>query len=168
MTKPLFSYSFSLTPPALPKPMLVEYEYSEFLLALPSHWKQVPTVEDNTLSFYSAELGAGITISADIYEIPEGKAQALAEKNISSRLEALDRLTPGRVQTLQRSIKPHSGGIGLELSFAAEVLGEHVYIYLGYVTSRKILNFTLVCKPGKEAAAALFNETVPNFQPRLP
>jgi hypothetical protein len=44
----LFSYSFSLTPPAPPKPKLHEYEYSEFLLALPPHWKQVPTAEDNT------------------------------------------------------------------------------------------------------------------------
>jgi hypothetical protein len=72
------------------------------------------------------------------------------------------------VQVLQKSIKPHSGGIGLELSFAAEVPNEHVNIYLGYVTSRKILNFTLVCQPGKEAAAALFNQLVPNFRPRLP
>lgn len=164
----LFSYSFSLTPPAPPKPELHQYEYSEFLLALPSHWKQVPTSEENTLNFQSVEIGAGITISADFYEIPESKAHALAEKNLSSRLDALDRLTPGRVQILQRSIKHHSGGIGLELSFAAEVLNEHFYIYLGYVTSRKILNFTLVCTPGKEAAAALFNGIVPNFRPRLP
>ncbi len=77
-------------------------------------------------------------------------------------------MTPGRLQVAQRSIKPHSGGIGLEMSLAAEVPAEHVYIYLGYVTSRKILNFTLVCKPGKEAAAALFNEIVQDFRPRLP
>lgn len=167
MTK-LFSYSFALTPPAPPKPKLHDYDYSEFLLRLPLHWKQLPIAEDNTLNFHSDEVGAGITISADFYDIPTSKAQLLAEKSLSSRLDGLEQLAPGRVQVLQRSIKPHSEGVGLELSFAAEVPGEHVYIYLGYVTSRKILNFTLVCQPGKEAAAALFNEMVPNFRPRLP
>ena len=167
MTK-LFSYSFSLTPPVPPKPKLHEYAYNEFLLALPLNWKQIPTTTDATLNFHSSELGAGITISADFYDIPESKAAALADQCLSSRLNAIEQLTPGRVQVLQRSVKPHSGGIGLELSFAAEVPGEHVYLYLGYVTSRKILNFTLVCKPGKEAAAALFNEIVVNFRPRLP
>jgi hypothetical protein len=161
----LFSYSFSLS---TPKPTLHEYAYSEFALGLSADWKLVPNAEENTLNFHSESRGAGITISADFYEIPEGKAQALAEKCLSSRLEALEKVTPGRVQALQRTIKPHSGGVGLELSFAAEVPGEHVYIYLGYVTPRKVLNFTLVCKPGKEAAVALFNELVLNFRPRLP
>lgn len=164
----VFSYSFSLTPPAPPKPALHEYRYSEFLLALSPQWKQVPTADDNTVNFQSSELGAGITVSTDFYEIPDANAHALAEKNLSSRLEALERLAPGRVAVLQRTIKPHSGGIGLELAFAAEVPGEHVYLYLGYVTSRKILNFTLVCKPGKEAAAALYNQLVSSFRPRLP
>ena len=161
----LFSYSFSLSPPKVP---LHEYAYSEFVLSLAADWKQIPNAEENTINFHSEAQSAGITVSADFYEIPEAKAQALAEKCLSSRLEALEKLTPGRVQTLQRTIKPHSGGVGLELSFVAEVPGEHVYIYLGYVTSRKILNFTLVCKPGKEAAAALFNELVRNVRPRLP
>ena len=166
--KQLFSLSFSLTPPTPPRARLHQYEYSEFLLALSHQWKQLPTAEDNTLNFHSAELGAGITVSADFYEIPEAKAQAFAEKNLSARIEGLERVTPGRLQVAQRSIKPHSGGIGLEMSLAAEVPAEHVYIYLGYVTSRKILNFTLVCKPGKEAAAALFTEIAQNFRPRLP
>lgn len=169
MSKPFsYSYSFTLTPTAPPKPELHEYKYNEFLLSLPLHWKQIPTAEDNTFNFHSAEEGADITISADFYDIPEAKAHALGDKNISSRLEALEKLAPGRVVILQRSIKPHSGGIGIELVFAAEVTGEHVYMFLGYVTARKILNFTLVCKPGKEAAATLFNETIQNFRPRLP
>lgn len=167
MTK-LFSYSFSLTPPAPPKPALHEYAYNEFLLSLPLQWRQVPNPDDYLLNFQCDELGAAITISADFYEIPDAKAQALAEKIMTSRLDALNQLTPGQVQVLQQSIKPHSGGVGLELSFVAEVPDKHVYIYLGYVTSRKILNFTLVCRPGKEAAAALFNSLVVNFRPRFP
>jgi hypothetical protein len=166
MSKPYsFSYSFSLSPP---KAELHEYQYNEFMISLAPDWKQIPTAEADMLNFHSAELGAGITISADFYEIPVDKAQALAEKSISARIDAFEQLSPGRVHVLQRTIKPHSGGIGLELSLAVEVADEHVTIYLGYVTSRKILNFTLVCKPNTQSAIDLFNKIVPNFRPRLP
>lgn len=166
MSKPYsFSYSFSLTPA---KPTLHEYQYNEFLLALAPHWKQIFTTEDSTLNFYSAELGAGITVSADFYDIPSEKALAIAEKSLSARLEAFEQLAPGQVRVLQQSVKPHSGGIGLEICLAIEVPNEHVTCYLGYITARKILNFTLVCKPGQEAAIQLFNEIAPNFRPRLP
>ncbi len=166
MSKPYsFSYSFSLSPP---KAELHEYQYNEFLLSLASHWKQVLTAEEGVLNFHSAELGAGITISADFYEIPIDKAHAIAEKCISARIDAYEQLAPGRVHVLKKTIKPHSGGIGLELSLAVEVPNEHVTVYLGYVTSRKILNFTLVCKPDKESATQLFNQIAPNFRPRLP
>ena len=128
----------------------------------------MPTPTDNSFNFHSEVHGAGITVSADFYEIPESKAQATAEKCLTSRIAAVEELTPGRVSVLQQSIKPHSGGVGLELNFVAEVPGEHVYIYLGYVTSRKILNFTMVCKTDKYAAADLFNKTIAHYRPRLP
>ncbi|MDM4767188.1 hypothetical protein [Pelomonas sp. SE-A7] len=162
----IFSYSFSLTPPA-PAEQMHEYSYSEFLLDLPSHWKQVPNATDNTLNFSSETHSAALIISADFYEIPDSKAQSIAEKCLDSRLEALEELSPGQVEVLHRTIKPHSGGSGLELSFAAEAHG-HVHIYLGYVTSRKILNVTLIAPPSKQSAAALFNKTVANFRPKLP
>jgi hypothetical protein len=167
----LFSYSFSAAPaPSLApeKPMLHSYDYSEFRLALSPDWQQLSGAERNTLHFNSAELGASITVSLDFLEIAQAKAAAMAEKSLSARLELLEHMAPGRVRLLQRNIKPHSGGGGLELSLAAEVPGEQVCIYLGYVTSRKILNFSLVCRPGRQAAAALFNEIVLNFRPRLP
>ncbi len=173
----LFSYSFSAAPVASPapsvpaKPKLHAYDYGEFLLALSSDWTQIPTAERNTLNFNAPALSANIVVSLDFYDIPETKAQAVAEQNLAARLEAIEHVAPGRVQLLHRNIKPHSGGRGLELSLAAEIPGQHVYVYLGYVTSRKILNFTFVCRPGKSgrrAAAALFNEIVPNFRPQLP
>lgn len=162
----LFSYSFSAAAPV--KPELYRYDYSEFVLALSSAWRQIPTAARNTLNFNAAGLGANIIVSADFYEIPEAQAAAVADMNLSARLDAIEQLAPGRVRLLHRNIKPHSGGVGLELSLAAEVPEGHVYVYVGYVTSRKILNFTLVCPPGRQAAAALFNSIVPNFRPRLP
>lgn len=168
MTK-LFSYSFSVTPPqaAAPVDQLHEYSYNEFQLALTSDWKLVPTVTDGSTSFHSDRAGAGITVSTDFYDVPESKAIALGEKNIASRLEALEARNPGQVVVLRRGIKPHSSESGLELTFAAELPGEYVYLFLGYVTSRKMLNFTMVCKPDKQSAAALFNKTVGNFRPKL-
>jgi len=168
MTK-IYSYSFSLTPPAPPAPTepLHKYSYSEFLIDLPAHWKQMPSAVDNTITFQSDTHGAAIIISADFYEIPQAKAQAVAERCLGSRLEALERTTPGRVNVLRRSIKPHSGGVGLELALVAET-PEQVHIYLGHVTSRKILNFALVGRPGTQAAAELFDEAITKYRPKFP
>ena len=165
----ILNYSFSLTPQAAPRPAAKhQYTFSEFLLDLTAQWRQIPTQEDNTLNFQSDDDGAAIIISADFFDIPDDKAQSLAEKCISSRIEALEAASQGAVQVLQQAIKPHAGGGGLEISFAADIEGEHVHLYLGYVTSRKVLSFAMVCKPGKHEAVALFNATVPGFRPRLP
>jgi hypothetical protein len=169
MTK-ILSYSFSLTPPPKPRQeeQLHEYSYSEFRLALGSEWRLVPTATEDSISFHSESAGAGITVSADLYDIPDAKAQAMAAKNIASRIEGLEAMNPGQVNVLRQSIEPHSGGVGLELTLAAELPGKYVYLFLGYVTSRKVLNFTMVCRPDRPAAAALFNKTIENFRPKLP
>lgn len=164
----LFKYTFPLTPPTPPKaPERHTYDYSEFLLELAGKWHQIPTEEDNALNFQSDADGAAIIISADFFDIPDDQAQGIAEQCVNSRLAAIQAASAKPVQLLQQSIKPHAGG-GLEMSFASQVEGEHVHLYLGYVTSRKILNFSMVCQPGRHEAAALFNATVPGFRPRLP
>jgi hypothetical protein len=160
----ILSYSFSLTPP----PAKQSHAYSEFLLDLPASWRQLTTPDDDTLTFQSDEDGAAIIIAADFHDIPDDEAQALAEQCISSRLGALEDASAGPVQVFQRAIKPHASGRGLEISFAAHAEGEHVHLYLGYVSARKILHFSMVCPPGKHEAVALFNAVVPGFRPRLP
>ena len=166
----LFSYSFSVTSPPAPKAVehLHEYSYNEFQLALTLDWKLVPTATDGSISFHSERAGAGITVSADFCDVPESKAHALGEKNIASRFDALAALNPGKVVVLRQEIKPHSSGAGLELTFAAELPGEYVYLFLGHVTGRKVLNFTMVCKPDRQVAATLFNKTIGGFRPKLP
>ena len=173
MTK-IFSYSFPLasfplTPPVPPAPaeQLHEYGYNEFLIDLPGHWRQVQSSTHNTITFRSDAHAATLIISVDSYEIPRGKAQAVAEQCVASRLGALEQAAPGRVDVLRQSIRPHSGGVGIELSFVAETPKE-VYIYLGHVTSRKVLNLSLVGKPGMQAAAALFDKTIANYRPKFP
>jgi hypothetical protein len=168
---PLLKYSFALPPPAAPAPAPEarhEYPYSEFLLELPARWRQVPVQEDDTLQFVSDADGAALIISADFFDIPADKAHDIAEQVLHSRIQALQTASEGQVRLLHRDIRPHPSGGGLELSFAAAAEGEHVHLHLGYVTSRKVLNFSMVCQPGASEAIALFNACVPGFRPRLP
>lgn len=164
----ILKYSFSLTPPPPQPPARHNHDYSEFWLDLAHKWRQLPTDEDNTLNFESTEDGAALIVSVEFLAIPDDKVQLFAEKVISSGTNAIQAACNGAAQVLQQSIKPHSSGIGLEVSYIAETDNDHVYLYLGYVTSRKVLNFSMVCQPGRQAAAALFNATVPGFRPRLP
>lgn len=166
------SYTFNLTPPApaqsKPAEKLVEYSYSEFWLDLLPHWRQIPNPSDNTLTFVSDLDGSSIIVSADFYEIPEDKAVAIAQKCMQSRLEAHESQHPGQVEVLTQSIKPHSSGTALEMSFGADLARKHIAMYLGYVTSRKVLNFLMICEADRQPAALLFNQTIQNFRPKLP
>lgn len=163
----LFKYSFPLAPPPAQPPAKRSHDYAEFQLDLEARWQQVPTDEGGALHFQSDADGAAIIISVDFFDIPDDKAQGIAEQCLGSRLAAIQAASAKPVQVLSQAIKPHISG-GLEMSFASEVDGEHVHLYLGYVTSRKILNFSMVCQPGRHEAVALFNATVPGFRPRLP
>lgn len=154
-----FNYSFSLTSPTPPEEKLHPYDYNEFSLSLPGDWRQVPNAEERTFNWHSERDQAGITISADFYEVPEEKWNAVAEMNLESRHRALESISGGPVNVIARSIRPYSGGGGLELSYVAET-PETMYLYLGYVTSRKVFNFTLTSAAGKAAACTLYNETM--------
>lgn len=155
------SYSINLTPPVTAHTQaaekLVEYSYNEFFLDLPEHWRQHPMAEDNSFNWHSSVENASVTISADFYAVPDDKALKLAEVCLNGRNDAMEALAPGKVTILQRSVKPYSGGEGLELAYAAQI-PDHTYLYLGYVTARKVFNFGLTCGPDKFAAADLYNK----------
>lgn len=166
-----FSYSFSVPQqPAKPQAdeALVEHAYSEFLLNLPAHWRQIPTPTENSFNYYSEVDKASITISADFYGIPDAKAQACAEQCLDSRFQALEKISSTGVVVFNRTIKPYSRGGALEMLFEAELPGNQAYLYLGYVSSRKIFNFALVCEPGRQTAGALFDKIVSNIRVMIP
>ncbi|MDQ0045137.1 MULTISPECIES: hypothetical protein [Variovorax] len=166
------NYTFSVAPPPFPKEVriagVVQHTYNEFMLDLPDHWKTMPGPDANSLNFYSEHVKAAIVLSVQFYEVPGDKRQGLAEVCIKSRIEAHEQQFPGRVEVLQQSIRPHSGGVGLEMSYVAEVANENVFLFVGYVTNRKVLNLLMVCEPGREAAGQLFNATMATFRPKLP
>ena len=157
------SYSFKLgqppQPPARPAEKIVEYSYNEFLLNLPDHWRQVRAPENNTLCWASEAANAAITVSFDFYAVPDEKAMDVAQFCVQQRRQALEKAAPGQVPPLRESVKPYSGGGALELAYAAQIPGS-TYMYLGYVSARKIFNFTLTSGADKLAAAELFNRIV--------
>jgi hypothetical protein len=157
------SYSFKLGPPpqapAKPAENIVEHSYNEFLLDLPDHWRQVPAPENNALCWASEAANAAITVSIDFYAVPDDKAMGVAQFCVKQRHQALEKAAPGQVSVLQENVKPYSGGGALELSYAAQIPGS-TYMYLGYVSARKIFNFTLTSGADKLAAAELFNRIV--------
>lgn len=160
-SKMKFSYSFNLssTAPAVREETLYPYDYNEFVLSLPEDWKQIPTAEERTLTWQSDKEKAGITVSADFYKVPESKWATLAEVNLDSRQQAFASVSDESVTVVSRTVKPYSGGGGLELSFVAHASGV-TYMYLGYVTSRKVFNFTLTSGADKRAAIDLYNKTM--------
>jgi hypothetical protein len=163
------NYKFSLTPPAPAQPpKLVEYSFNEFWIDLAEHWKQYPSSDSNSLNFHSEVEGASIIVSVQYFAVPDDKAHDIAENNLNTRIQVHEEQFPGRVEVVHRSLKPHSTGVGLEMSYAVDVPGKHVFIYLGYVTSRKIMNLLMVCKPDRHEAARLFNNTMRKFSAKLP
>lgn len=156
------------TPAAPTGEQAVNHSYNEFILQLPSHWKELPTVETDTLTFRSDIEQATITVNAEFYVIPEDKFDAIAAHCIDSRLDGLQQVRIDKVALLSRSIKPIEGGEGREVIFGAEIPGERIFLYLGYVTPKKVFNFTMACNPDRNAAAALFDKVIPNLQVKLP
>lgn len=156
-------YSLSLpkhdVAPAKPPENNIKNPYGEFLLDLPDHWRQVPSTEQNRFSWESDVADASITISFDYYEVPEAKAMDVARHCLSSRHSAMENWSSGHVTVLQESIKPYSGGGALELTYVSKIPG-NTYLYLGYVTERKIFNFALTCGPDGPAAGELYNDIV--------
>ncbi|MGQ2924319.1 MAG: hypothetical protein ACT6SF_14235 [Hydrogenophaga sp.] len=153
-----FSYSFSL--PALAPQVASEelhpYDYNEFLLSLSADWRQVPVSKDRTLRWYSDKLKAEIIVSVDFYEVPESKWANVAEVTLEGRHKALAEACGDTLTVVSRSAKPYSGGGGLEVSYAAHT-NDMTHIYLGYVTARKVFNFSLTGGANKASLVELYN-----------
>ncbi|GAB3651134.1 hypothetical protein [Ramlibacter alkalitolerans] len=166
------SYKFSVPAPTPPKESrsdgIVRHTYNEFSLDLQDHWQSYPSPDPKTLNFYSDKTGAAIILSVQFFAVPDEKAEELANVCIDSRIEAHEQQFPGRVKVLTRSVRPHPGGIGWETSYSAEAEGHNLFIYVGYVTPRKVLNFQMVCNPGREEGAALFNQVMEGFRVKMP
>lgn len=160
--------TFSAPSPSVTENPVAEYAYNEFILTLPSHWRQTPTTSDNSLVWSSQKDRASITVSADFYEVPAEKQQRIAEFCLDERHSALESVATGELKVITRSIKPHSGSVGLEVAYAATIPGA-TYLYVGYVTPRKVFNFALTGDGDSPVVIALFNRAMSEWlQVRLP
>ena len=143
----------------------------EFRLTLPDDWQQweSPELEPDTLAFYSGAGDIGITMSMEFYLVPDEKMLELAQAVLDNRAAAHADQFGDRIEYLQDSVHPHSSGAGFEMFYRAQVLPEKSVFYLGYVTSRKILNFFIeTSECDREKADAVFAAVLGAFEPRLP
>ena len=115
----------------------------------------------------SLDDGAALIVSVDLVGTPVDEAQSVAEHCVAKRIDAHRLASATPLEVIQQRIQPHASGAALEMSYAAAT-GEHIHLYLGYVTRRKVLSFSMACPPDRRAAMTLFNATVPHFKPRLP
>jgi len=92
----------------------------------------------------------------------------MAELNLDRQIEVYRQQYPGRLEVLRRLIWLRSGSSDIEMTYAAEVEGEHLFLYFGYMTSRKLLGLLLICRPDRGAASRLFTETLGRFRARCP
>lgn len=152
------SYSFSLS--HAPATQFVEelfpYDYGEFVLSLSKDWRQIATADERTLTWRSDRHSAEILVSADFVEVPESKWAVMADAALNSRHKVLAEVLDQSLTVFNRSAKPYSGGGGLELSYAAHS-NDTIHLYLGYVTSRKIFNFSLTGGTNRQEIIQLFD-----------
>jgi hypothetical protein len=143
----------------------------EFRLTLPDDWQQWESqdLEPDTTAFYSNECGASVTLSTQFYQVSEDKMMGLAQAVLDARAAAHAEQFDDRIEYLQDSVHLHSSGTGLEMFYRAQVIPEKSFFYLGYVTTRKVLNLfvqTFECDP--EKADVVFGTVLGAFEPRLP
>ena len=166
------NYTFSV-PPTAPfgemRPCrATRHSHEEFFIDLPDHWGATSSSNPSTFNFRSDEEDATLILELGFFTTVEERGHATAETNVNSQIEAYKQQCPGGVEVLRRLIRPHSSGNGTEMTYAVEVNEEHLFLYFGYLTSRKLVGLLLICGPEREASARLFSEVVGGFRAKSP
>lgn len=147
---------------------LVEYTYDEFWIDLPSHWAMLKDGKDEYLLNWASEQDkASLTISAEFREIPLGTQSVVARMLIANRKESLEKGLGRPVKTMYESAKPNAQ-VGYNVGFGLDA-GEDVIVhYAGYISTRKILHFTLMSSRGRDAGSILYQQLVDRLRVKLP
>jgi len=163
-----FSAPAALFPGAIHSGGIARHSYDEFSLDLDGHWKVVPSVEAGTFTFRSEREGATIVVKLGLFSIAEDQGSKVAETNMNGQIAAYRQQCPGGVEVLRWMVRPHPNGKGTEMTYAVEVNAERLFLYFGYVSSRKLIGLLLICRPDREASARLFGQVVDGFRAKCP
>ncbi|RSZ36892.1 MULTISPECIES: hypothetical protein [unclassified Variovorax] len=146
----------------------VRHAHEEFYIDLPLHWKALGNDDPDTLNFQSEAEDASIILSLRTFETLEESDLDAAERNVNAQIEFYSQTYPGRVETLWRMARPHSGGVGAEMSYAVDADAQRIFLYLGYVTQRKLVNLLVIGGPDREKSKRLFFDAVSKFRAKSP
>jgi hypothetical protein len=149
---------------ARPTGGIARHSHEEFFIDLPDHWRADPSPDPSTFGFRSEKEDATILVKIGFLAVAEDKGDEVAETNMNGQIEAYKQQCPGGVEVLRWMVRPHSSGIGTEMSYAVEVNAERLFLYFGHASSRKLIGLLLICGPDREASARLFGEVVNGFR----
>jgi len=147
---------------------MVEYTYDEFWIDLPAHWQQNKDGRgDYILNWSSAEDQASLTISAEFVDVPGQVELVMAQVLVAARKESLEKAIQRPLTVMHEGIKPNAQ-IGYNVAFSVDAGENQIVYYLGYISKRKILHFTLVSNKGREAAKKLYEQLANALRVKLP
>jgi hypothetical protein len=157
--------------------MPFEWSHSEFQFASSRDWKHIETTDESQLQLFCPETQTAVTLSMEAYQVPPEKFEKLArfllETRKKSYIEGVKHLS-GAATDVQVSYdyeiaRPHSSGDGYEIAYEALHHGRSFLGYLGYVTSRKVVNLFVDTRVSFAAGRRdMYREVLAGFAIALP
>lgn len=153
------------------------WEHPEFAFYLPGDWRQVPTVDEEQLELYSEQNESRITLSVIPMAIPEQRLPTWADQLLVLRRQAHDawlvlpeNVGKGRtISITNQKIAPLPDNKSIEVSHTGQYTGVSLFGFVGYVTTRKVVNLFCETKisfaPGR---AGVFQTVASGFKITLP
>jgi hypothetical protein len=157
--------------------MPFDWPHPEFRFRSLRNWEQRPTNDERRFEFFCPQTETTVKLSVDPYQVPTEKFERIAngvlELRKKSHRQALERAAkPGEKIELVydfESVRPHSTGAGYEVCFEGMQPGKSFFGYLGFVSTRKILNMMVDTRysfaPG---CRGMFREIAGSFAIALP
>lgn len=149
----------------------------EFRFHSARDWQQVPSDDVSRLQLFCPETHTVLTLSMDNQAVPaaafESTAQRLLESRKKAYVDGVRRLLgPTAELDLQYTgerVLPHSSGAAYEVAYEALHAGHSFLGFLGYVTTRKIVNLFVDTRLAYVAGRrGMYQEVVSSFEVVLP
>lgn len=157
--------------------MPFEWSHPEFRFTSSRDWKHIETIDESQLQLFCPETQTALTLSMESYQVPPEKFEKLArfllETRKKSYIEGVQHLSGAsadvQVTYDYEIVRPHSSGDGYEIAYEALDHGRGFLGYLGYVTSRKVVNLFVDTRVSFAAGRRdMYREVLAGFAITLP
>lgn len=157
--------------------MSKQWSHAEFEFNSALEWQQAPTQEASRMVLVNQETGTTLTLSMDTFAIPAEKFEEVARQVVKIRQDAhrksvenvLKDGEPVQLVFGDERIAPHASGLAWEMSYAGSEAGKKVFMFLGYVTARKIVHLFVDTRlPLAAGEIDVFQDVLKGFHVTLP